>query len=177
MSAVALERLVFIDESGAKTNMTRLFGRIEGGARLHAHAPGGHWNTTTMIAALRLTGPVAPMLIKGATDIEVFNAYIQQVLVPCLLPGDMVVMDNLAAHKTPAVRQAIQDAGAQLRYLPTYSPDLNPIEKMWSKLKAHLQKAAARTQDDLEIAVADALKTIKQSDAYGWFKSCHYPYN
>lgn len=155
--------------------MTRLYGRIEGGQRLHAHAPGGHWNTTTMIAALRISGPDAPMLIRGPTDIEVFTAYTRHLLVPCLHPGEIVVLDNLAAHKAPAIRELIQAADAEIWYLPPYSPDFNPIEKMWSKIKAHLRKSAARTEEALQRAVAQALERVNGTDANGWFRACGYP--
>lgn len=171
---VPLERFVFIDESRAKTNLTRLHGRVLGGQRLYAHAPGGHWSTTTMMAALRITGPTAPMLINGPVDTEVFRAYVQHVLLPTLRPGDIVVMDNLSAHKAPDIRSRIETIGAQLRYLPPYSPDFNPIEQMWSKVKTHLRSAAARTEQVLYEAVAKALTTITDKDAKGRFKHCQY---
>lgn len=154
--------------------MTRLHGRVLGGQRLYAHAPGGHWSTTTMIAALRITGPTAPMLIDGPVDTEVFRAYVQHVLLPTLRPGDIVVLDNLASHKAPDIRQRIETAGAQLWYLPPYSPDLNPIEGMWSKVKNALRTAAARTEDSLYHAIAHALRTITIDDAQGWFQRCRY---
>jgi transposase len=171
---ISPERWVFIDESGAKTNLTRLYGRILGGQRLHAHAPGGHWFTTTMIAALRVSGPTAPMVIRGPVDTEVFRAYTQRVLVPTLNKGDIVVLDNLSSHKAPDIRECIEDAGATLRFLPPYSPDLNPIEMMWSKVKAYLRRAAARTETNLNDAVAHALQTVNIQDAQNWFGHCQY---
>jgi transposase len=165
---------VFLDESGAATNMTRLRGRCPAGQRLVSSAPCGHWQTTTVISAVRLSGPIAPAVFDGPTDRDLFLAYIQQVLVPELRPGDVVVMDNLSPHKSPAVRQAIESAGARLLYLPPYSPDFNPIENLWSKLKQFLRKAAARTFDTLCQAVADGLRTITTSDCHGFFQNCGY---
>ena len=156
--------------------MTRLYGRVLGGRRLFAHTPGGHWHTTTMIAALRISGPTAPMVIRGPVDTDVFRAYTSKVLAPTLQPGDIVVLDNLSAHKAPDIRQCIENVGAQLWYLPPYSPDLNPIELMWSKVKTHLRSAAARTEDALYIAVKNALETISSSDAEAWFQHANYGY-
>jgi transposase len=165
-------RLVFLDESGAKTNMTRLYGRVMGGARVVDSAPGGHWCTTTMLSALRLDGSTAAMVIEGATDREVFEAYVQHVLTPNLREGDIVVLDNLAPHKTPEVVAAIETAGAEVWFLPPYSPDLNPIEKMWSKVKQFLRSAKARTEEALLEAIAAALQSVRPCDAQGWFSSC-----
>ena len=127
-----------------------------------------------MIAALRITGPVAPMVIDGPVDTEVFRAYVEHFLVPTLVPGDIVVLDNLSAHKAPDIRQSIESVDARLWYLPPYSPDLNPIEQMWSKVKTYLRTAAARTQCELTNAIACALDTIVPNDAQGWFKHCKY---
>jgi transposase len=156
--------------------MTRLYGRTLGGQRLYAHAPGGHWHTTTMIAALRISGPTAPMVIRGPVDTEVFRAYTSEVLVPTLHPGDIVVLDNLSSHKAPDIRERIEHAGADLWYLPPYSPDFNPIELMWSKIKAHLRKAAARSEEALYDAVAYALNMVTTQDAQGWFQHRNYQY-
>jgi transposase len=156
--------------------LTRLYGRIRGGQRLHAHAPGGHWFTTTMIAALRVSGPTAPMVIRGPVDTDVFRAYTQRVLVPTLNKGDIVVLDNLSSHKAPDIRACIEEAGATLRFLPPYSPDLNPIEMMWSKVKAYLRRAAARTEINLNDAVAHALQTVNKDDAAAWLRHCNYGY-
>lgn len=169
-------RFVFIDESGAKTNMTRLRGRCKGGGRLNDSAPLGHWETTTMIAALRLDGPTAPMVIEGATDAAVFRAYVKHVLVPVLRPGQSVVLDNLSSHKGSEIREMIEAAGCELWLLPPYSPDLNPIEKMWSKEKEFLRSAKARCTEELDRAVANGFKTITPQDAKGWFESCGYCY-
>jgi len=167
-------KLVFIDETGAKTNMTRRYGRAPVGKRVGDHAPAGHWNTTTLIAAVSESGPLAPLLLDGATDSEVFTAWVEQFLVPSLREGEIVVMDNLSSHKVKRVRELIESAGACLLYLPPYSPDLNPIEKMWSKVKALLRGAKARTQEALDKAVAQALAAVTQSDIQGWFRCCGY---
>jgi transposase len=139
------ERLVFIDETWAFTNMARRHGRCRRGERLRSGVPHGHWKTTTLVAGLRRTGMVAPMVLDGPINRDAFVAYVRQVLVPGLSPGDIVIMDNLSSHKTPAARDAIEAAGARLLFLPPYSPDFNPIEQAFSKLKAHLRKAAERT--------------------------------
>jgi hypothetical protein len=131
-------RLVFIDESGAKTNMTRLYGRAPRGQRVVEHAPVGHWCTTTMLCALRDDRIEAPLVIQGAMDSMVFRGYVEQMLVPTLRPGDVVVMDNLSPHKTKGVQEAIEAVGATVRYLPPYSPDFNPIEPMWSKVQRRI---------------------------------------
>ena len=149
--------LVFIDETGASTKMARLYGRSRRGTRCIASIPHGHWKTTTFVGALRQSGMTAPMVLDGAMDGATFLSYIGQVLVPTLKPGDIVVMDNLPAHKPDQVRAAIAASGAKIRYLPPYSPDLNPIEMAFSKLKSLLKKAAARTVGDLWQAIADAL--------------------
>jgi len=169
-----LRRLVFLDESGARTNMTRLYGRSFDGQRVPDSVPHGHWCTTTMVSSVRLDGSTAPMVIEGPTDADVFEAYVQQVLLPTLGPGDIVVMDNLSPHKTSAVAEAIEAAGAEVWFLPPYSPDLNPIEKMWSKIKAFLRKAEARTYETLVAAIGAALATVTTSDAFNWFVSCGY---
>lgn len=169
-----LYRLVFLDESGAKTNMTRLYGRSFDGERLVDAAPQGHWCTTTILSAMRVDGSTAPMVIEGPTDAEVFEAYVGQVLTRSLRPGDIVVMDNLAPHKRPSVIAAIEAAGAEVWFLPPYSPDFNPIEKMWSKIKAFLRKAKARTWEALLAAIKAALEEVSDSDARNWFQSCGY---
>jgi transposase len=136
--------------------------------------PHGHWCTTTMIAAVGLGGAKAPFVFEGPMDLQMLRAYVKHVLVPELRPWDIVVMDNLSSHKDAEARTLIEDAGAYVWYLPPYSPDFNPIEKMWSKSKAFLRKAAARTQEYLYQAIADALTTISLSDIRGWFKACSY---
>lgn len=173
---VDLRRLVFLDPSGAKTNMTRLYGRSFDGQRVADATPHGHGCTTTMLSSIRLDGSPAAMVVEGPTDAAVFWAYVEHVLVPSLRPGDIVVMDNLAPQKNPRVAEAIEAAGAEMWFLPPYSPDFNPIEKMGSKIKAFLRAVKARTYEALLDAVAAALKTITTSDAVGWFASCGYRY-
>ena len=171
---LCLPRLVFLDESGAKTNMTRLRGRARKGARVMGRVPQGHWCTTTLIGSIRLDGVSACMAVVGATDQEVFREYVRQVLVPTLRPRDIVVLDNLAPHKDTEALKLIEKAQAEVRFLPPYSPDLNPIEKMWSKVKEFLRSAKARTQEDLYVAIGAALQTVTRQDAEGWFRSCGY---
>ena len=156
--------------------MTRLRGRALRGKRVHASAPAGHWNTTTLLGALRLDGTTACMAIEGATDTEVFREYIRQVLCPTLRPADIVVMDNLTPHKNKETLDLIEQAGAQVLFLPAYSPDLNPIEKMWSKIKQLLRSAEARTHPDLFHALTSAHQKVTPQDAAGWFASCGYSF-
>jgi len=156
--------------------MTRLRGRAPRGERVHASAPCGRWQTTTMISSIRLDGSTAAMTIPGATDTEVFRAYVSEVLCPTLRPGDLVVMDNLAPHKSDPTLELIEAAGAEVLFLPAYSPDLNPIEKMWSKVKALLRRAEARTPDELVTAIGNALAQVTAQDALGWFVSCGYSF-
>jgi transposase len=169
------ERLVFIDETWASTTMARTRGRAPRGQRLRAAIPHGHWKTTTFVAGLRLGGIAAPFVIDGPINRGAFEAYVARVLVPELTPGDVVVMDNLSSHKGPRVRQMIEAAGASLLYLPPYSPDFNPIEHAFSKLKEGLRRAEARTREALEAAIGNALATITAADAAGWFKHCGSP--
>lgn len=165
-----------MDESGAQTNLTRLCGRAPKGQRVHASAPHGHWQTTTMMASLRLDGHTQCMTLEGATDTESFRAYVGVLLVPTLQPGDIVVMDNLSPHKSDPTLALITQAGAHVVFLPAYSPDLNPIEKMWSKVKALLRSAEARTPADLVQAIGQALAKVTPQDALGWFVSCGYSF-
>ena len=144
---IGLERLVFIDETWAKTNMTPLRGWAARGQRLIGRTPFGHWNTMTFVAALRHDSIVAPWVIDGPINGSIFRTYVEQVLVPTLRSGEIVVMDNLGSHKAPAMRQAIRAAGARLFYLPAYSPDLNPIEQIFAKLKQLLRKAVERSKE------------------------------
>jgi transposase len=162
--------LIFLDESGVTTSMTRLYGRASGGRRIYESTPGGHWKILTILSAMSLRGMVATMTIEAATDTEIFLAYVEQVLCPALRRGDVVVMDNLSSHKVKGVRELIGKAGAELLYLPPYSPDLNPIEKAWAKLKQLLRRAKARTRQALEAAIDDALKLITHQDAKAWFR-------
>lgn len=148
-SAIDPNRVVFIDETWAKTNMTRRFGRSLRGTRLIEKTPCGRWQTTTFLGALRATGFVAPLTVEGAINGDIFRAWVEQHLVPTLTPGDIVVMDNLSSHKVTGIKKAIQDAGAEIRYLPPYSPDLNPIELAFSKLKKLMRDGAERTTEKL----------------------------
>ena len=168
------DRLVFLDESGAQTSMTRTRGRAPKGERVVAKVPAGHWTVVTMISAIRTSGPFAAASIIGATDSDVFRTYVREVLTPHLRPGDVVVMDNLTPHKAPGVREAIESVGAELRYLPPYSPDFNPIENMWSKVKGQLRSLAARGVDALHEAIGAALSTVTPRDCIGFFRNCGY---
>jgi transposase len=168
------ERLVFIDETGASTKMARRYGRALRGERCRAPVPHGHWKTTTLVGALRLEGMTAPMVLDGAMHGAAFLAYVEQVLAPTLIPGDIVIMDNLPAHKPAAVRRAIEAAGSELRFLPPYSPDFNPIEMAFSKLKASLKKTAARTINDLWDAIAIAIDTFTPTECQNYFAAAGY---
>jgi transposase len=156
--------------------MTRLCGRAPKGERVHASRPCGHWHTTTLMGSLRLEGTTACMTLEGTTDTESFRAYVGGVLVPTLRPGDLVVMDNLSPHKSDPTLALITQAGAQVLFLPAYSPDLNPIEKMWSKIKNLLRAAEARTPADLVVAIGQAPAQVTPQDALGWFTSCGYSF-
>jgi transposase len=166
--------LVFIDECGATTQMTRACGRCEGGARLVASVPQGHWKVLTTIAALTVRGILTAVTVDAATDAQVFGHFVTDVLAPTLRPGQIVVMDNLSSHKTAGVREAIEAAGCRVLYLPPYSPDLNPIENAFSKIKSRLKTLAARSVEVLGQAVQHALSTITQSDAIGFFRHAGY---
>lgn len=168
------EKLLFIDETGASTKMARLRGRAARGERCRASVPHGHWKTTTFTAALRLDGLAAPMLLDGPMHGAAFLAYVEQVLLPELKPGDIVGMDNLPAHKAAGARQAIEAAGAALLCLPAYSPDFNPIELAFAKLKAILRKAAARTVPDLWQAIAGALDAFAPGECQNYFAAAGY---
>jgi len=174
LKPVEVERLVFLDESSAQTNMARLRGRCQKGERLRVHQPHGHWKTTTMISAIRIDGPYAPFVIEGPVDAEVFGTYVQRVLAPTLKAGDVVVMDNLQPHKSATVRKLIEGAGARVLLLPPYSPDFNPIEPMWSKVKQRLRSIAARTVDALYEAVGVAIHAVTAEDCRGFFHGCGY---
>ena len=168
------EHLVFIDETWASTNMARTRGRAPKGERLRAGIPHGHWKTTTFVAGLRLTGMVAPLVLDGPINGVSFQAYVDQILVPTLTPGDIVIMDNLGSHKGAGVRAAVEAAGAKLLYLPPYSPDFNPIEKAFSKLKALLRKAAERTVDGLWNRIGELLPAFTPKECANFFASAGY---
>ena len=167
-------RLVFIDETWASTNMARRYGRALRGQRLRASVPHGHWKTTTFVAGLRLTGLVAPFVLDGPINRDAFEVYVEKVLVPELRLGDVVVMDNLSSHKGMRVRDLIEAAGATLLYLPPYSPDLNPIELAFSKLKQLMRSAGHRTMQALWSDVQRMLDCITPSDAGGFYRHCGY---
>ena len=167
-------KLVFIDETWAKDNMVRLYGRCPRGQRLLGKVPLARWNTTTFIAALRQDQLTAPMVLDRAINGEWFRAYVEQVLVPTLKPGDIVVMDNLGSHKSEAVRKAIEAVGARRVLLPSYSPDLNPIEMAFSKLKAHLRKAAERSVDALWNRIGQILDDYTPQECANYFKAAGY---
>ena len=154
--------------------MTRHYGRAPRGERVREGTPGGHWRTLTLLGALTVQGLRAPMTIESPTDGDVFLAYLAQVLCPQLQPGQVVIMDNLAAHKVDGVRSLIEARGAELLYLPPYSPDFNPIEQAWSKIKEILRAAKARWLDTLEAAITQALAAVTTDNAVAWFRYCGY---
>jgi transposase len=168
------EKLVFIDETGLNTKMARLRGRSQKGERCRAGISHGHWKTTTFTGALRLSGMTAPMVLDGAMNGDAFRAYVTHVLAPTLSPGDVVIMDNLPAHKASGVREAIEAAGATLRYLPPYSPDFNPIENAFSKLKAMLRARAERTVQALWNAVGEVIEKFTPTECENYFAACGY---
>jgi transposase len=171
---VPATRMIFVDETWAKNNMTRLHGRCAKGKRLVAKVPHGPRKTFTFVAGLRCDGIIAPCLLDGPIDGESFLAWIEQFLVTSLRPGDIVVMDNLSSHKDPAIRRAVRTAGAKLFYLPPYSPDLNPIEQAFSKLKTLLRKANARSFEAIEVAIRNLLKELTPQDCRNYFRKAGY---
>ncbi|MBW4049648.1 MAG: IS630 family transposase [Proteobacteria bacterium] len=170
LKTIALERLAFLDESGVSTQMTKHYGRAPRGRRVLEATPQGNWKILTILGAMSLNGMIATMTIEAATDAEIFLAYLDHVLCPALRPDDVVVMDNLSSHKVAGVRERIEAVGASVLYLPPYSPDLNPIEKAWSKLKQQLRGVKARTTQALDQAITDLLPTIRSQDARAWFR-------
>lgn len=167
-------RLVFIDETWIKTNMAPQRGWAMTGRRLRGFAPHGHWNTMTFLAALRCDQLTAPCVFDGSINGECFRAYIDQVLVPTLKPGDIVIMDNLGSHKSNAVRQAINDAGARLWFLPPYSPDLNPIEQTFAKVKHWMRMAQKRTREDVWPQVGKLIRTINADECSNYLVNAGY---
>ena len=166
--------MIFIDETWAKTNMTRLRGRAPRGERLVDKTPHGHWKTTTLIAALGMTGMRCSTVVDGAVNGDVFEAFVEQVLVPELRSGDVVIMDNLSSHKRQRVREMIEEAGARLVFLPAYSPDLNPIEMIFAKVKQLLRSLACRTRDALWKTMQSVLDQVTSTDAMNCYKHCGY---
>lgn len=167
-------RLVFLDETGTNTKMTRLRGRAPKGKRLRASVPFGHWKTETFIAGLRHDGLVAPFVIDRPMNRRIFEAYVQTQLAPTLSPGDVVILDNLAAHRSPVAEKAIKDKGAWMLFLPPYSPDLNPIEMAFSKLKALLRKRATRTIQELWDAIGAICDLYSPQECLNYFKAAGY---
>jgi transposase len=168
-------RLVFVDESGTQTNMTPRYSRAPRGRRAYGAVPRNHGKNTTLIAALSGAGMGAAMTLEGAADADAFVAYLTHFLVPTLVPGQSVVMDNLSVHKDKRVAPLIAGAKCRLVYLPAYSPDFTPIEQAFSKIKTYLRRAEARTREELEAAITAALATVTATDATAWFTACGYP--
>jgi transposase len=168
------DRFVFLDEVGTHTALSRLYGRAPCGQRVIGRVPQGRWQTTTLVSAIRSDGVVGSLVFKGATDALAFRTYVGEVLLPSLHPGDIVVLDNLPAHRAGRVARALRQAGVGVWYLPPYSPDFNPIEKVWAKVKARLRKAAARTTEALWEAIGQALEAVTAEDCQGRFESCGY---
>lgn len=171
------ERLVFIDETSVNTKMTRIRGRSRRGERLPAEAPFGHWGSRTFIAGLRSDGLTAPWIIHKAINRQIFDTWVETQLAPTLSKGDIVVLDNLAVHKSAKAAARLREIGARFLFLPPYSPDLNPIEMPFAKLKAHLRKAAARTFDDLWRAVGDICALFEPEEAWNFFKAAGYAHD
>jgi transposase len=174
IESLDVSRLKFIDESGVNLAMTRLYGRAPKGLRVVGAVPQNYGQQVTLLGAMSLAGVGAVMTVEGAADAEVFRAYVKHVLGPTLVPGDIVVLDNLSVHKATGIQQMLARRRTRLRYLPPYSPDMAPIESCWSKLKTYLRQAQARTHDALDAALAHALATITPADARGWFAHCGY---
>lgn len=174
VAEVKPEQLVFLDEFGCNTKMTRLFARALKGQRAFGSAPVNYGPNVTVVGAIRLEGMVTEMRLEGAMDGETFLAFTEQFLAPSLRSGDVVVMDNLASHKVKGVVEAIEAVGASVLYLPPYSPDFNPIELCWSKVKAYLRAYAARTKQALDQALAKGFDAVTSQDLNGWFKHCGY---
>lgn len=173
-AGVDRDRFVFLDETGTNTALARLYGRAPRGERAVGHVPAARWETSTLVSAIRSDGVVGSLIFRGATDAPAFRAYVDEVLVPALRPGDIVVLDNLKAHKGGAIARAIRKVGAGVWYLPPYSPDFNPIEKVWPKVKTLLRKAGARTSEALWEAMGRALGEVTAEDCQGCFEFCGY---
>lgn len=174
MKKVVHDKLKFIDESGVTTVLTRLFGRAAPGIRVREAVPKNYGQSTSVVSLFGLAGVETTMLVEGAVDTLVFNAFCENFVRPCLRVGDVLVLDNLGAHRASRIEEIAKRCGASVIWLPPYSPDYSPIEQMWSKLKTHLRKAKARTNEELDRAVSEGLKLITESDCRGWFKHCGY---
>lgn len=166
--------MIFLDESGINTGMTRLYGRAPSNERVVEYVPDVRFERTSILSSLRINGDMVPFVFEGALNGDLFKAYVCEFLVPTLHRGDIVIMDNLSSHKVKGIVEAITGVGASVVYLPPYSPDLNPIEMMWSKMKAYLRKVKARTKEILDTAIADALKTVTTLDIKAWFAENGY---
>ncbi len=175
MSQQEVNRLVFLDECGSNIALTPLYARAPKGERAHGSVPRNRGKNMTLIASLSLQGMGAAMILEGGVNALAFEAYVEQVLVPTLQPGQTVVMDNLSVHKVARVQQLIENRGCRLLFLPAYSPDFSPIEETFSKIKAFLRRAGTRTREALQDAIAQALLTVTSQDALGWFRHCGYP--
>ncbi|WP_404310917.1 IS630 family transposase [Neorhodopirellula lusitana] len=169
-----ISKLIFLDETGAKTNMTRRYGWGPSDERVTDLVPHGHWKTTTLIHAIDCRGSRASMITNGPTNAQVFEAYVDWLLAPALRPGDILIMDNLSSHKNAAVLEKIRATGAEVRFLPPYSPDLNPIEQIFSKIKAHLRRLAVRTERKLYNAIGKAIKSVTPTDCLNCFRNSGY---
>lgn len=174
MPTLDARHLVFLDETWATTNMAPRYGRAPRGQRALDATPHGHWKTTTFVGAMRADGFIAPLVLDGAINGAIFRAYVEQMLAPALAPGDVVVMDNLSSHKVAGVREAVEAAGATLLYLPPYSPDLNPIEMAFAKLKALLRRQAARTRDALWNTIGSLLERFTSAECSRYLAHCGY---
>jgi transposase len=170
LRSIPKEKLIFLDESGVNTHLTRLYARCKGGGRISEGTPDSRWKILTILGALSLRGMIATMTIEEATDGDIFAAYLEHVVCPQLKEGDVVVMDNLSSHRVAGVREKIESCKAKLLYLPPYSPDLNPIEKAWSKLKQGLRSVKARSKEALDQAISELLPSITPDDADAWFR-------
>jgi len=167
-------RLRFIDEAGSNLSLTRRYGRAPSGERVSERVPRNYGQQTSIISSVSLAGASATMTVAGAVDTAIFNVYVEQVLRPTIAAGDILVLDNLSAHRASAIEEVADECGASVLWLPPYSPDFSPIELMWSKIKAVLRAAKARTHEELEQALVTALKLVTAADCEGWFKHCGY---
>lgn len=174
MKSLTHERLKFLDESGVTTVLTRRYGRALPGQRVVEAVPKNYGQSTSVISVMGLSGVETTMLVEGAVDTLCFDAFCESFLRPCLKAGDVVVLDNLGAHRASRIEEVAESQKARVMWLPPYSPDFSPIELMWSKLKSYLRKAKARTEEEIDRAIAEGLKLITEQDCRGWFKHCGY---